>query len=59
MPTVGLSEAAKLTGRNQSTIHRALKSGRLAYTIDATGERRIDLAELRRVFSDMHDASAH
>src|SRR3954454_13691761 len=50
MPAVGLSEAAKLTGRNQSTIHRAMKTGRLSFTTDASGERRIDVAELERVF---------
>jgi len=50
MPAVGLSEAAKLTGRNQSTIHRAMKTGRLAYSTEENGERRIDVAELERVF---------
>jgi hypothetical protein len=49
MASIGLSEAAKLTGRNQSTIHRAMKTGRLSFTIEA-GERRIDTAELDRVF---------
>lgn len=50
MASIGLSEAAKLTGRNQSTIHRAMKTGRLSYNVDETGERRIDTAELHRVF---------
>src|SRR4051795_12694965 len=50
MPAVGLSEAAKLTGRNQSTIHRAMKMGRLAFTVADSGERRIDVAELERAF---------
>src|SRR4051794_37392161 len=50
MPAVGLSEAAKLTGRNQSTIHRALKTGRLAFSVAENGERRIDVAELERAF---------
>jgi hypothetical protein len=50
MATVGLAEAAKMTGRNQSTIHRAMKTGRLSYTQGEAGERRIDLAELTRVF---------
>jgi hypothetical protein len=50
MASIGLSEAAKLTGRNQSTIHRAMKAGRLSYTVDEAGERRIDTAELDRVF---------
>jgi hypothetical protein len=50
MALVGLSEAAKLTGRNQTTIHRAMKAGRLSYTVDDAGDRRIDTAELDRVF---------
>jgi hypothetical protein len=47
---VGLSEAARLTGKNQSTIHRAMRAGRLAYSAGAAGERTIDTAELDRVF---------
>jgi hypothetical protein len=54
MASIGLSEAARLTGRNQSTIHRAMKTGRLSYTKDAAGERRIDTAELDRVFGMRH-----
>src|SRR3954466_15610415 len=50
MPGLGLSEAAKLTGRNQSTIHRAMKTGRLSYTVGEGGERRVDTAELDRAF---------
>jgi hypothetical protein len=50
MTSIGLSEAAKLTGRNQSTIHRAMKAGRISYAINETGERRVDVAELERVF---------
>jgi hypothetical protein len=51
MPLVGLKEAARLTGKNQSTIHRAMKSGKLSYTISDSGERMIDPAELDRVFA--------
>jgi|SRR5204863_3473263 len=50
MAAIGLSEAAKLTGRNQSTIHRAMKAGRPSYAVGEGGERRIDTAELDRVF---------
>jgi hypothetical protein len=46
----GLSEAAKPTGRNQTTIHRAMKAGRLCYTVGEAGERRVDTTELDRVF---------
>jgi len=47
---IGLRQAARMTGRNQSTIHRAMKTGRLSYTTSETGERRIDVSELERVF---------
>ena len=50
MPQVGLSEAARLTRRNQSTIHRAMKTGRISFTVSPTGERQVDTAELDRVF---------
>jgi hypothetical protein len=47
---VGLAEAARLTGRNQSTIHRAMKTGKLSFTRTPAGERQIEIAELERVF---------
>jgi uncharacterized coiled-coil protein SlyX len=50
MPAVGLKQAAELTGKNQSTIHRAMKNGKLAFTHDANGDRVIDVSELERVF---------
>ena len=50
MAAVGLAEASRLTGKNVSTIHRAMKVGRLSYTMSAAGERQIEVAELERVF---------
>ena len=50
MSLVGLSEAARLTGKAHTTIHRAMKAGRLSFTVDEAGERRVDTAELARVF---------
>lgn len=47
---IGVSEAARLVGRDVSTLHRMMKSGRLAYTVDKQGHRRIDSAELERAF---------
>jgi predicted site-specific integrase-resolvase len=47
---IGLTEAAKLTGKDKATIHRALKSGKLSCTLSDSGERQIDPAELGRVF---------
>jgi hypothetical protein len=50
MVHIGLSEAAKLTGKDKATIHRAMASGRLSFTVGSDGARRIDPAELERVF---------
>jgi hypothetical protein len=50
MAQIGLKRAAELTGKNQSTIHRAMKSGRISFTVSEAGERMIDTAELDRVF---------
>jgi hypothetical protein len=50
MAMLGLSEAARLVGRDGSTLHRAMASGRLSYTKDAAGKRQLDPAELERVF---------
>jgi hypothetical protein len=45
-----LGTAAKATGKNKSTIHRAIKSGKISATRDDSGTYHIDPAELHRVF---------
>lgn len=50
MAKVTIAQAADMTGKSKSTIQRALKSGRLSYTIDDAGEREIDTSELERVY---------
>ena len=50
---VGLNEAARLTGKDQSTITRACQSGRLSFTKDESGNRMFDLAELERVYGQL------
>jgi hypothetical protein len=50
MATVGIAEAARMAGVAQSTVHRAMQAGRLSYTTDPAGKRRIDVSELQRVF---------
>ena len=50
MAKVGATGAEKLTGVNRSTIHRAMKSGRLSYVTDENGHKKIDTSELDRVF---------
>lgn len=48
--TYTLNEAAKATGKSKTTIHRALKSGKVSATKTATGAYAIEPAELHRVF---------
>ena len=50
MASVGLKRASDLTGKNQSTIHRAMKAGRLSYSLSDSGERLVDTSELARLF---------
>lgn len=45
-----LNEAAKATGKSKTTIHRALKSGRVSATKTENGSYSIEPAELHRVF---------
>ena len=56
MAPIGLREAARLSGRNKGTIHEAMKSGKLPFTLSADGKRQIDPAELQRVFPGDHGA---
>lgn len=57
MPLIGPSEAARLTGRDLTTINRAMKTGRLSYEIQ-NGKRRIDTSELHRAFPETAPAAA-
>jgi hypothetical protein len=45
-----LSAAAKATGKGKSTIHNAIKTGRLSAKREEGGSYKIDASELARVF---------
>ena len=47
-----LTQAGELYGKPRSTFHRAIKAGRLSCTVQADGSRRIDFAELLRVYGE-------
>ncbi len=47
---IGMTEAAKLTGKQRQTIHKAIKEGRISAIRSEAGEWRIDPAELFRVY---------
>ena len=51
MANVTISEAVGLTGVSESTIRRDIKSGKVSSEKDEKGHRRIDTAELDRVYS--------
>lgn len=50
MAKVNVAKAAELTGKSKSTIQRALKSGRLSYTVNDSDDKEIDTSELERVY---------
>ena len=50
MAKVTISEAVGLTGVSESTIRRDIKSGKVSSEKDEKGHRRIDIAELQRVY---------
>ena len=50
MAKVTISEAVGLTGVSESTIRRDIKSGKVSSEKDEKGHRRIDIAELHRVY---------
>lgn len=45
-----LSEAAKATGKNKTTIQRAIKNGKISASKGESGAYEIDPSELHRVF---------
>lgn len=48
-----ISEAAKLTGKARSTLHRHLKQGRLSKETGPDGQPVIDASELMRVYGPL------
>jgi hypothetical protein len=58
MALVSLSVAAKLTGRNRSTLFRAIEKGQLSASRDGQGRFTIDPAELERVYGTLRDPDA-
>lgn len=45
-----LSQAAAATGKNEATIQRAIKSGKISASKNASGAYEIDPSELHRIF---------
>lgn len=53
-----LGDAAKATGKSKTTLHRAIKSGKISATKAENGSYSIDPAELHRVFPPVTVAAA-
>ena len=53
MTILSISAAALAAGLDRRTLQRAIKAGRISATVDAAGERGIDIAELIRVFGPL------
>ena len=53
MPQLNVRDAAKLAGKDRSTITRAIEKGRLSASRDEAGRFLIDPAELERVFGTL------
>ena len=50
MAKISISEASRLTGKNRSTLHRHIKSGKLSKFLDDDNNPTIDTSELARVY---------
>lgn len=53
MALLTVSQAAKITGKNRSTIQRYIQSGKLSASRDAAGVHVVDTTELVRVFGNI------
>src|SRR3954470_24612761 len=53
MALVGVTEAARLTGKGRQTIYRAIEAGTLSASRDAHGRATVDIAELERVYGPL------
>jgi len=58
MASLTVTQAANLTGRNRSTIIRAIEKGHLSAGKHEFGQYLIDPAELERVYSTLRSAGA-
>ena len=56
MAKVSISEAARLTGKPRSTLHRHIKKGKVTKETDGQGNPVIDVAELERVYGKLQQA---
>ena len=51
MQKVSLQQAVKMTGKSESTIRRAVKTGKVSAERDERGHLKFDIAELQRAYA--------
>lgn len=56
MSKVSISEAARLTGKSRTTLHRLIRAGELSTCHGDRNARLIDVSELLRVFGALKNA---
>jgi FtsZ-binding cell division protein ZapB len=56
MTKISISEAARLTGKPRSTLHRHIGNGTLSKESDGQGKPVLDLAEIERVYGPLLQA---
>jgi predicted DNA-binding protein (UPF0251 family) len=54
MALLDLTAAAKAAGISRQTLYRKMADGAVSWDVDHLGKRRIDTAELLRVFGPLH-----
>lgn len=57
MALLDLTAAAKAAGISRQTLYRKMADGSVSWDVDHQGKRRIDTAELLRVFGPLHSHS--
>ncbi|MGC6101287.1 helix-turn-helix domain-containing protein [Enterobacter quasiroggenkampii] len=58
MAKVSISEAARLTGKSRTTLHRLIKTGELSTCHGERNARMLDTSELLRVFGSLAKTEA-
>jgi len=53
MAKVSISEAARLTGKSRTTLHRLIKTGELSTCSGLRNSKMIDISEIIRVFGEI------
>lgn len=53
MAKVSISEAARLTGKSRTTLHRLIKTGELSTCAGLRNAKMVDISEIIRVFGDV------